>query len=87
MRICSFELAQVDDVAVGVDVNVCGGWGSSKSGHGAHVAAERVDETGADAGADFVDREREALRGTLKFGVVRCRQMRLCDTDRQVTKP
>jgi len=41
-------LGEVDDVAVSVDVDGVGGGGFAESGHGAHVAADWVDEAGAD---------------------------------------
>ena len=57
---------QVDDVAVPVDVDQVGRGGGTEARHGAHVAADRVDEPGTDRGPHLPDRQAPARRGALE---------------------
>ncbi len=46
-----------------VEVHVVEDGAGGQAGHGAHLAAERVEEAGADAGPDVADREDVAVSG------------------------
>src|SRR6202034_1894206 len=79
-------LIQPDDVAVFVQVDAGGRGVPGQAGHGAHVAADRVDEAGADARADLADREAEARGGALEVGVVAQAVLGLGDADREAAE-
>jgi hypothetical protein len=63
-------LEQPDDVAVRVDVDRLAGGVGGQSGHRAHLAEERRDETRARREVDFADRDPEARRPALQAWVV-----------------
>jgi len=49
--------AQPDDLAVLVEVDAHGGGLAAEAGHGAHVAADGVDEPGPDGGPHLSHRQ------------------------------
>ena len=51
-----------------------------------HVAADRIDEPGADRGADLADVQRVAGRGALQRRVAADRQVGLGDADRKAAE-
>src|SRR5215831_13511817 len=77
---------QAYDVAVLVEVDADGGRLGGQAGHGAHLAADRVDEAGADRGAVLADRQPEPRRRALQRRVVGQRQVRLGEADGQVAE-
>src|SRR5215471_5023359 len=80
-------LRQPDDLAVGVQIDPRGRRVRRQPGHGPHLAADRVDEPGADRGADLPHRQRPAGRRALERGIRRDGQVRLGDADRQRAEP
>src|SRR6185437_6055438 len=79
-------LVEADDVAVFVDVDADGGGLAGQAWHGAHVAADQVDEAGADTCLGLPDGEAEAGGGTLQVGVVTQAVLGLGDADREVAE-
>ena len=75
-----------DDVAVLVDVDLFGRGTRGQAGHGPHVPAHQVDETGAHVGPGLPHREAPAGRRTLEGGIRRDRKMRLGDADGKVAE-
>src|SRR5829696_6237068 len=77
---------QPDDLTVLVDVYVVGCGVDAEAWHGAHVATDRVDETGPHRGAGLAHRQGPALRRTPQGGVRGYREVRLRHADRQVAE-
>ena len=85
LRILSLEQTQ-DPAGLQVQIHIIEDRTGGQTGHGAHLAQQRVKETGPNRGADIADRDAEALWHALQLRVVAQAQVGLGHAQRQVVK-
>src|ERR1700751_2957337 len=73
MGVPPWASVEADHVSVVVDVDVLCGRVSGEARHGAHVAAQQVDEAGTHIGASLAHGKAPAARGPEQRGVLRDR--------------